>query len=151
MITSLTTSTVQMVLESINNVIKTEVTIIQLIPIMSFLIKVLSWVGEQSTRRDINDVNYIEFALEHSFTTLDWRKGHAWRSDNNMTKCRHLFDLVAFSFSLVVLLFLKGFNSFEKAVFPCLKFSFRIHVLKIQINWRTSAYFHIVLRPFKKF
>jgi hypothetical protein len=68
-------------LESTNNVIKNEVTMRQLMPIMNFLIKIQTWVGEQSTRRDVTDVNYIEFALQHSFTTLDWKKAHAWRSD----------------------------------------------------------------------
>jgi hypothetical protein len=60
-------------LESTNNVIKNEVTMRQLMPIMNFLLKIQIWVGEQSTRRDPTDINYIEYALQHSFTTLDWK------------------------------------------------------------------------------
>lgn len=68
-------------LESTNNVIKNEVTKRQLMPVINFLLKIQIWVGEQSSRRDPTDINYIEFALQHSFTTLDWKLAHVWRSD----------------------------------------------------------------------
>lgn len=68
-------------LESTNNVIINEVTMRQLMPIMNFLIRIQNWIDDQSRRRDVNDVNYIEFALTHTFTTLDWKSAHVWKSD----------------------------------------------------------------------
>lgn len=51
-------------------------------PILNFLLKLLSWLGEQSTKRDSNNPNYMKFATTHTFKTADWTAAHAWRTDN---------------------------------------------------------------------
>jgi hypothetical protein len=69
-------------LEATNKVLKDEVTKRQLMPILNFLLKMQSWLGEQSERRDETNPNYMKFATSHTFTTADYTEAHAWRMDN---------------------------------------------------------------------
>ena len=70
-------------LESTNKVVKDEWTFRQLMPVLDFLQKRISWLLEQSQRRDesVGNVNpnLVKFARQHTFTTKDWTSAHSWK------------------------------------------------------------------------
>ena len=74
-------------LESTNKVIKDELTFRQLMPVLNFLQKGVSWLKEQSEKRDdvsMNDTpNVLKFANEHTFTKKDWTLAHAWKVNSS--------------------------------------------------------------------
>jgi hypothetical protein len=63
-------------LEATNKVLKDEVTKRQLMPILYFLLKMQSWLGEQSKRGDKTNPNYMKFATSHTFTTADYTEAN---------------------------------------------------------------------------
>ena len=70
-------------LEATNKVVKDDLTCRQLMPVLDFLQKSLLWVKEQSERRsngagDIINLNKIDFAKTHTFSTSDWTSANAW-------------------------------------------------------------------------
>ena len=69
-------------LEATNKVLKDDVTKRQLMPILNFLLKIQTWLGEQSEIREEINPNYIKFCTSHTFKSVDWKEAHAWRMDN---------------------------------------------------------------------
>ena len=69
-------------LEATNKVIKDEVTFRQQMPVLNFLSKIQSWVGEQSRKGDSTNPNYVKFAVTHSFTSNDWTAAHEWKMNS---------------------------------------------------------------------
>ena len=74
-------------LESTNKVIKDELTFRQLMPVLDFLRKGMSWLKEQSEKRDdiseSDEPDILKFAEEHTFTTKDWTLAHAWKVNSS--------------------------------------------------------------------
>ena len=74
-------------LESTNKVIKDELTFRQLMPVLDFLRKGMSWLKEQSELRDdvteSDSPNVLKFAKEHTFSTKDWTLAHAWEVNSS--------------------------------------------------------------------
>jgi hypothetical protein len=71
-------------LEATNKVVKDEVTLHQLLPVMDFLAKASVWVSEHSIRRDTVVGNSLKFVTQHTFSTKDWIEAYAWK--NNKSK-----------------------------------------------------------------
>ena len=70
-------------LESTNKVVKDELTFRQLMPVIDLLQKGISWLHEQSQKRDesVENVNpnLVKFAKQHTFTNKDWTSAHNWK------------------------------------------------------------------------
>ena len=39
----------------------------------------MSWIGEQLTKGDSTNPNYVKFAIAHSFSSKDWSAAHEWK------------------------------------------------------------------------
>ena len=52
-------------------------------PVLDFLQKGISWLHEQSQKRDqsVENVNpnLVKYAKQHTFTTKDWTSAHSWK------------------------------------------------------------------------
>ena len=63
-------------LEATDKMIKDEVTLRQQMPVLNFLSKIMSWIGEQLTKGDSTNPNYVKSAIAHSFSSKDWSAAH---------------------------------------------------------------------------